>query len=361
MKLMEYEAKEILRKYGIPAPSGVVIRSPDQVPECDKVAGDRLVLKAQVEVGGRGKAGGVLIGGRSEVPALARALFSRDIKGVPVREVLVEEWLPITHEYYLSMTIDRSSKKVLILFAEAGGVEIEELVRTSPEALRRMRISPLVHELPLFMVRALVGSAPAEIGPVIRKLYRVFLEKDALLAEINPLVTTEQGLYAADAKLVVDDNALRRQGISANRDLTDKERVAASYGFSYVELDGTIGVIGNGAGLTMATLDLIEFYKGKAANFLDVGGGADQERVMHAVRLVAGVPSVRVIVVNILGGITRCDEVARGIVNAGISQKVIVRLAGIHEAEGRAILAGQGYRMLDTMDEVVKAAVEAAS
>jgi succinyl-CoA synthetase beta subunit len=194
---------------------------------------------------------------------------------------------------------------------------------------------------------------------VINKLYRVFCEKDAILAEINPLVTTPAGVFAADAKLIIDDNALGRQGITANRDLTEREREAEKHGFSYVELDGSIGVIGNGAGLTMATLDLIEFYGGQAANFLDVGGGAEQERVMQAVKLVAAVPSVKVIVVNLLGGITRCDEVARGIIQADVSQPVIVRLAGTNEEEGRRLLDGKRYRMLDTMDQVVKAAVEA--
>jgi len=171
---------------------------------------------------------------------------------------------------------------------------------------------------------------------------------------------TPKGALAADAKIIVDDNALARQGITQNRDLTEREREAEKHGFSYVELDGNIGVIGNGAGLTMSTLDLIEYYGGKAANFLDVGGGAEQERVMHAVRLVASVPSVKVIVVNLLGGITRCDEVAKGIVAADIPQKVIVRLAGTNEAEGRAILGPRGYQMLDTMELAVKAAVEAA-
>ena len=171
-------------------------------------------------------------------------------------------------------------------------------------------------------------------------------------------MTTPDGVFAADAKIIVDDNALGRQGITVNRDLSEREREAEKHGFSYVELDGKIGVIGNGAGLTMATLDLIEFYGGKAANFLDVGGGAESERVMNAVRLVASVPAVKVIVVNLLGGITKCDEVAKGIIAAGISQKVIVRLAGTNEAEGRRLLSEKGYEMLDTMDLVVKKAVE---
>ena len=232
------------------------------------------------------------------------------------------------------------------------------MAKENPVAIRKALMVPLMRDLPPFMLRELVGKAPKEIGPVINKLYRIFIEKDALLAEINPLVTTPCGVIAADAKIIIDDNALGRQGVTVNRDLTEREREADKHGFSYVELDGSIGVIGNGAGLTMATLDLIEYYGGKAANFLDVGGGAENERVMHAVRLVASVPSVKVIVVNLLGGITKCDEVAKGIIAANIPQRVIVRLAGTNEAEGRRLLTENGYEMLDTMDLVVKKAVE---
>jgi succinyl-CoA synthetase beta subunit len=360
MKLLEHEAKKVLREAGIPVPPGILIRSPDDLST--QLAGlpDQLVFKAQVDVGGRGKAGGILMAEKAQAVATAQELFGRQIKCVPVREVLVEERLPIQHEYYLSITVDRSTKSPLVLFADAGGVEIEVTAKENPDAIRNVSVPALMSELAPFMVRELVGTAPKEVGAVINKLYQVFVKKDALLAEINPLVTTPKGILAADAKIIVDDNALARQGIAVNRDLTDREREAGKHGFSYVELDGNIGVIGNGAGLTMATLDLIEHYGGRAANFLDVGGGAEQERVMHAVRLVASVPSVKVIVVNLLGGITRCDEVAKGIINAKIPQKVIVRLAGTNEAEGRALLVPCGYQMLDTMEHAVKAAVEAA-
>jgi len=212
--------------------------------------------------------------------------------------------------------------------------------------------------VPGFLLRELCGNAPADIQKAVNRLYHVFCKKDAILAEINPLVTTPDGVYAADAKLIVDDNSLARQGIAINRDLSDREREAEKHGFSFVELDGTIGVIGNGAGLTMSTLDLIEYYGGKAADFLDVGGGADSERVMYAVRLVASVPTVKVIVVNLLGGITRCDEVAKGIIASGVSVPVIVRIAGTNAEEGRKLLSEKGYEMLDTMDLVVKKAVE---
>jgi len=361
MKLREYEAKNVIKEAGIPVPAGFLIRSADELTPHLGALGDAFVLKAQVDVGGRGKAGGILMAGKSDGIKLAKDLFGREIKGLPVKEILVEKRLDIQHEYYLSITVDRSSRQPLILFTESGGVDIEITAKEHPEAIRKVIANPLMREIPPFMLRELVGTAPKEIGQIISKLYRVFLEKDALLAEINPLVTTPEGVYAADAKLIVDDNALGRQGFTINRDLTEREREAEKHGFSYVELNGTIGVIGNGAGLTMSTLDLIEFYGGKAANFLDVGGGAESERVMHAVRLVGSVPAVKVIVVNLLGGITKCDEVAKGIIAAAIPQKVIVRLAGTNEAEGRTMLAEKGYEMLDTMDLVVKKAVEVAA
>jgi succinyl-CoA synthetase beta subunit len=361
MKLREYEAKKVLRDAGIPVPAGFLIRTADELSAHLDVLGDEIVLKAQVDVGGRGKAGGILMADRMAAVATARELFSRQIKGLPVKEILAEQRLAIQKEYYLSITVDRSAKQPLLLFSDAGGVEIETTAKENPGAIRKAVALPLMQDLPPFMLRELAGKAPKEVMPVINRLYRVFSEKDALLAEINPLVITPQGVFAADAKIIVDDNALARQGISVNRDLTEREREAEKHGFSYVELDGNIGVIGNGAGLTMSTLDLIGYYGGKAANFLDVGGGAESERVMNAVRLVASVPSVKVIVVNLLGGITKCDEVAKGIIAAGISQKVIVRLAGTNEAEGQKLLSDKGYEMLDTMDLVVRKAVGAAA
>jgi succinyl-CoA synthetase beta subunit len=358
MKILEYEAKKVLGESGIKIPKSVLIRSAEELAAQLPSLPEDLVLKAQVDVGGRGKAGGILMADKGLAVETARDLFSRKIKNVPVKEVLVEERLDIRHEYYLSIAVDRSTKRALILFADAGGVEIESVAKDNPDAVRKASLPLIMHDVPQFMVRDLLGSAPKELGVVINQLYHIFQKKDALLAEINPLVMTPEGVVAADAKLIVDDNALKRQGITINRDLTDREREAERHGFSYVELDGTIGVIGNGAGLTMSTLDLIEYYGGRAANFLDVGGGAEQERVMNAVRLVASVPSVKAIVVNLLGGITRCDEVAKGIISAGISQPVIVRLAGTNEVEGRKLLSEKGYQMPDTMEQVVKAAVE---
>jgi succinyl-CoA synthetase beta subunit len=359
MRLPEHEAKEILKAYGIPVPAGAVIRSPGELaPHLASFSGD-LVLKAQVPVAGREKAGGIVITRKDQAVARAGDLFGKEIGGFPVKEILAEERLEIQKEFYLSIAVDRSSRQPLVLFAESGGVEIEAVAKERPEAVRRLTVSPLLSEIPPFALRDLLGGLAKDLSPVANRLYRIFREKDAVLAEVNPLAATPGGIFAADAKIIVDDSALARQKREKGRAQTEREREAEARGFSYVDLDGDIGVIGNGAGLTMSTIDLIALYGGRAANFLDVGGGADRERVKHAVRLVAGLPPVKVIVLNILGGITRCDEVARGILDAGISQKVMVRLAGVNEEEGRRLLASRGYTMFETMDEAVQAAVEA--
>jgi len=358
MKLLEFEAKEILKETGIPVPKGILIRAGDDAGAGAAQIGELVVVKAQVDVGGRGKAGGILMADSATVQEVVDRLLGSRIKEVPVHVVLVEERIKIQHEYYLSISIDRSSGSPLILFTSSGGIEIEEVAHTNPDAIRRAIVHPLLTDVPGYTIRYLLNGAPKELGPVINKLYKVFRSYDALLAEINPLVTTPAGVYAADAKIIIDDNALARQGISENRDLTERERTAEEFGFSFVELDGSIGVIGNGAGLTMATVDLITVLGGRPANFLDVGGGADRVRVAHAVRLLGSMTGVSVIIVNLLGGITRCDEVAAGIIEAGVSQQVIVRLAGTNEEEGRKMLDKHGYRMLDTMEEAVAAAVE---
>ena len=361
MKLLEYEAKQLFSEEGIRVPKGILVSKHEEILLHMDAVPAKVAVKAQVDVGGRGKAGGVLMADRDTVIATARQLFNTCIKGVPVQRILIEERLEIQHEYYVSITIDRTKKQPVILFAETGGMDIEETAKTNKKAVRSISFCPLLADVPGFLLRELCGDAPTEIQATVNRLYHVFCHKDALLAEINPLVTTPSGVYAADAKLIIDDNSLGRQGIVLNRDLTEREREAEKHGFSFVELQGNIGVIGNGAGLTMATLDLIEYYGGRAADFLDVGGGADSERVMHAVRLVSGVPTVKVIVVNLLGGITRCDEVARGIIAAGVPEPVIVRIAGTNAEEGRKLLSEKGYEMLDTMDLVVKKAVEVAS
>ena len=360
MKLLEYEAKQLFAEEGIKVPTGILVSKHEEILlHMDAIKG-KVAVKAQVDVGGRGKAGGVLMADHDTVIETARKLFNTTIKGIPVQRILIEERLEIQHEYFVSITMNRAKKQPVILFAETGGVDIEETSRKNAGAVRSVSFCPLLPDVPGFLLRELCGDAPADIQKTVNRLYHVFCHKDALLGEINPLVTTPNGVYAADAKLIIDDNSLARQGIAVNRDLTEREREAEKHGFSFVELGGNIGVIGNGAGLTMSTLDLIEFYGGRSADFLDVGGGADSERVMHAVRLVASVPTVKVIVVNLLGGITRCDEVARGIIAADVREPVIVRIAGTNAQEGQRLLAEKGYEMLDTMDHVVQKAVEVA-
>ncbi|HJJ55467.1 MAG TPA: ADP-forming succinate--CoA ligase subunit beta [Methanocorpusculum sp.] len=364
MKLLEYESKRIFRDNGIIIPQSEVIDSPNKAKEVQSRIGGNVVLKAQVSVGGRGKSGGVLFANSDDVDSVAIELFNKTIKGLPVKQVLVEQALDILQEYYVSISIDRTNKTPIILFSESGGCDIEEIAKNNSTSIRREYISPLFQEIPSFILRNLLEGIDNKklIAPVINNLYKIFCKYDAILVEINPLVLTRDGsIIAADGKIIIDDNALYRQGIKENRDLTAREAEAEQYGFSYVELNGNIGVIGNGAGLTMATLDIISHYRGKAANFLDVGGGADYERVVRAIRLVASIPNIKVIVVNLLGGITKCDDVAKGIIESAVSIPVIVRLAGTNESEGRAILKNKGIQMYDTMDQAIKSAVEVAN
>ena len=380
MKLLEHEGKEIFRAYGIKVAKSIVLDTWDNesLAAIQREVGEQVVVKALINVGGRGKAGGVLLPEATPV-AIQEAceqLLGSEIKGVLVEKVLVEERLSILHECYVSITIDRLKKSPIILFADDGGVDIEELARNQPAAVRRTHVYPLCEAIPEYISRYIVNqkslqeisldvdvdaTMAAEIKQVVSSLYQIFQEKDCTLVEINPLVLTPHGVYAADAKIILDDNALYRHNISSNRDLSMLEQEAAKHGFSFVELDGEIGVIGNGAGLTMATLDLIHRYGRefdiKPANFLDVGGGADQDRVSWALQMLERLPNIKVIVINLLGGITRCDEVAKGILAADLSHPIMLRLAGTNEEEGKALLEGRGYGMYQSMEDATLAAV----
>jgi len=380
MKLLENEAKQIFREYGIKVAKSIVLDewNEDSFAAIQREVGDKVVVKALVNIGGRGKAGGVLLPDATPtaIQEACERLLGSELKGVPVEKVLVEERLSILHECYVSITIDRLKKSPIILFADDGGVDIEELAQNQPAAVRRNNVYPLCETIPDYISRYIVNQKSlqeiaedvhvdativAEIKQIVNTLYQIFKEKDCTLVEINPLVITLDGVYAADAKIILDDNALYRQNITHNRDLSVLEQEAEGYGFSFVELDGEIGVIGNGAGLTMATLDLIHQYGEesniKPANFLDVGGGADEERVKLALQMLEKLPNLKVIVVNLLGGITRCDEVAKGVIAANISYPIIIRLAGTNEAEGRAILDGRGYVMCQSMESAIQAAI----
>jgi succinyl-CoA synthetase beta subunit len=371
VKLYEYESKEIAAQYGIPVPRGRVVTSPEEALQIARELG-AVVLKAQVLVGGRGLAGGVRISERpEEAYATAEKLLSTSIRGEKVEKLLVEERVCISKELYLSLTIDRAARRVAYLVSEMGGVEIEELARKYPEKIHKVYVDPSVGYVDYMarealQVLKLPWTALQDVANIMKAMYRVMVDYEAELVEFNPLALTCDGkLVALDAKIIIDDNSLYKHPELQRfyyRELSEYERRAKELEFSYVELDGDIGVISNGAGLTMATMDSIFYYGGRPANFLDIGGGAHKERVKEAVKLMLAHPRSKVLLVNIYGGITRCDEVAKGIVEAieevGISKPIVVRLIGTNEAEGQRILREKGIEVYSEMDDAVKMAVE---
>ncbi|HYM52413.1 MAG TPA: ADP-forming succinate--CoA ligase subunit beta [Candidatus Dormibacteraeota bacterium] len=376
MKLQEYRSKEILARYGVPLLAGEVATTPPEARAAAARIGGPVVVKAQVLVGGRGKAGGVkLAANPEEAEQRAREIIGLDIKGVTVRTLLVAPAADIAREYYLGVILDRSAKAVTIIASAEGGVEIEQTARTNPEAILRLALDPLIG-LQEYQVRR-VGfflGIPAELrrdfGSVLRGLGSAFFESDADLAEINPLVVTDDGrLLALDAKIVLDDSALpRHPGLEAMRDLNEEEpaeTAAREAGISFIKLDGTIGCMVNGAGLAMTTMDLVKLAGGEPANFLDIGGGAKADRVAAAFRIILGDPNVRAILVNIFGGITRGDEVAHGIVEARSSLTrdvpMVVRIVGTNAAQAAEILRQANLITADSLDDAAAKAVAAAS
>jgi succinyl-CoA synthetase beta subunit len=379
MKLYEHEAKKIFRDIGIPTPLGEVVTSVEEAKRAyARLAQRSVVVKAQVLVGGRGKAGGIKFASSvEEVESAAKTLLGSEIKGERVGAVLIEPKLDISRELYLGVTWDRSERSPVVIASSEGGVNIEEVAKTKPDAIKRVHVDPEIGFKP-FMGRllassiGLTGRVLQSFADIASKMYSLFDGFDAELVESNPLALTSQGdIVAADARLnIVDDALFRHKEFSNNSDerlaeYSVLERKARQLGVQYVELDGSIGIIGNGAGLTMATLDLIKYYGGEPANFLDAGGGSSEEEFMQALSILNENPKVRLVFVNILAGITRCDDVARAIVKArsslGISKPFVIRLAGTNEEEGRRILAGSGINVFSDMDEAAKKAVEAAS
>lgn len=377
MRLYEYEGKRIFSEYKIPVPRGGIASSLEEVEYRVREIGLPSVLKAQVLIGGRGKAGGIRIArSLEEAREIASRMFSEGVKNVPVRKILVEEAVNIVKEYYLSITIDRSARMYVYLASAEGGVDIEEIAARKPEAIIRIYIDPVIG-LRSYHLRALADKLGMDqdssktLQNIAEALYKIMLSYDADLVEINPLALTDKGLIALDSKITLDDNALFRHKELAEslksdpREFTEEEVIAREYGFSYVSLDGDIGVIGNGAGLTMASLDLVAHYGGKPANFLDIGGGARAERVKAALLLLLRDPRIKVVFINVYGGITRCDEVARGIVEAlkesGIKKPLSVRLVGTREEEGRKILEENGISYFTSDEDAAKYAVELAS
>jgi succinyl-CoA synthetase beta subunit len=378
VNLHEYQAKEFLRQNGVPIPPGDVAVTPQEAAEIARKLGRPVVVKAQVLTGGRGKAGGVKLAATpAEAEAVAGKILGMNIRGHVVRRVLVTEAADIARELYLGAIVDRSNAAVTFMASAEGGIEIEEVARTMPEKILRRSVDPYLgfadfqaNELGFGL--GLEWPQVRAFARIARGLYDTLDHYDATLLEINPLAVTPSGdLVGLDAKMVVDDNALyRHKELEALRDVEAEdpiERRAREEGITYVKLDGTIGCVVNGAGLAMATMDIIKLYGGEPANFLDIGGGARAERVMTALELILSDPKVKAVLFNIFGGITRCDEVARGIVSAlgslgDIAKRVpiVVRLAGVNEAEGREILRSANLVAVTSMPEAAKAVVAAA-
>lgn len=372
MKIHEYQARGILRKHGLPVPDFEVVSDPEAARVAAERFGGRVAVKAQVHVGGRGKAGGVkLASGPDEAADAARAILGMTIKGLPVRQVLVESAVDIADEFYVGIVVDRATKRPVVMVSDAGGVDIEQVARETPERIHKEGVDPLkgLSDGQAAALASRVESRPeiaARIAECIRGLYEAFSESDASLAEINPLVVTTSGdVRAIDAKILVDDNALfRHPEIAAMRDPsseTEQAKLAREIGLSYVKLDGSVGCIVNGAGLAMTTMDLIKMRGGEPANFLDIGGSSAPEKVVTALQIITSDPNVRSILVNIFGGITRCDDVARGLVMAlessPVDIPVVVRLTGTNEEEARSILAEHAFTTAESMDEAVGKAV----
>jgi len=378
--LYEYQGKELFRRVGIPVSEGQLAVSPEEARAAASSLGGPVVVKAQVLTGGRGKAGGVkLADGPADAEEKARAILGLDIRGHVVRKVWIEQASDIAKEYYLSVTFDRGTKKPLFMFTTQGGVEIEQVAEESPEALVRLHVDPLEGFQPWVARRLVYGggvedpSEQKQIAAIVERLYRAFVEFDAMLCEINPLIVTPAGeVKALDSKFTIDDSALvRHPDIAEWRDVSAADPIEAfarEKGVTYVKLDGEVGILGNGAGLAMSTVDVVAHVGGRPANFCDLGGGGSAEGVVDALEVITHDPQVRSIFFNIFGGITRCDEVARGILEAldrldMSGHPIVVRLDGTNAEEGRRLLVEAGRPNIHpeaTMLDGARRAVELA-
>jgi len=375
MKLHEYQSKQIFARYGIPIPKGRVAATAQEAEQIAEELGGRVVIKSQVLVGGRGKAGGIRLAKTpDEAEEMATQILAMEIKGLPVRKVLVDEAAQIEKEIYLGITNDRAARKPVMMASSAGGVEIEEVARKTPEKIVKVHIDPLLG-LRDYQARDIAAGIdlPREhwklFGQIAHGLWKAFIDCDATLAEINPLVvTSDNRLLALDGKMVLDDNALfRHPDLAEMRDLdveAPSEIEARKYGLSFIKLDGNIGCMVNGAGLAMTTMDIIKLFGGEPANFLDIGGGAGADKVAAALRIILGDPNVKAVLFNVFGGITRGDEVARGILTAleEVKPKVpmVIRLMGTNAEEGRQILANANMITAETLADAARKAVAAA-
>ncbi len=376
MNIHEYQAKEILRKAGVPIPPGDVATTPAEAEKLARKYGGTVVVKAQVHAGGRGKAGGVkLAKSPEETREVATKILALHIKGLPVQRVLVTPAADIAHEAYVGIILDRASKKPVFMVSPAGGIDIEEVAATTPEKILRLPVDTRYGLLPFqatrlgFFLYDDVKKVRA-VARIMQQLYQAFMASGCSLAEINPLVTTPAGeIVALDAKMVIDDNELDRlPAIAALRDESAEDPAeveARNASLTFIKLDGNVGCVVNGAGLAMATMDLVKFYGGDPANFLDIGGSSNPEKVVAALRIITSDPSVRAILFNIFGGITRTDDVANGIVTATkqnpLKVPIVIRLTGTNEEIAVKILKENGFSAMTDMDEAVKRAVELAT
>ena len=377
MDLYEYQGKELFKRFGIPVSEGRLATAPEEARAAAEELGGQVVVKAQVLTGGRGKAGGVkLAEGAGDTEQKARDILGLDIRGHVVRKLWIERASDIAKEYYLSVTFDRGAKKPLFMLTTEGGVEIEQVAEENPDALARLHVDPLEGYQPYQARRLIYGAAihdpneQKQILPIVEKLYRCFVESDAMLCEINPLIVTPDGeVKALDSKFTVDESALfRHPDIAEMRDVAAAdplETFAREKGVTYVKLDGDVGILGNGAGLSMSTVDVVVVAGGRPANFCDLGGGGDAQGVVDALEVITRDPQVKSIFFNIFGGITRCDEVARGILTAleqmQISLPIVVRLDGTNAEEGRRILADAAPPNLHVEPTMLEAAERAVA
>jgi succinyl-CoA synthetase beta subunit len=380
LDLYEYQGKQLFGRFGIPVSEGRIATSPAEARAAAEELGGPVVVKAQVLTGGRGKAGGIKLADTPEdAETRAEEILGLDIRGHVVRTLWIERASDIAKEYYLSITFDRGAKQPLFMFTTQGGVDIEQVAEESPEALVRLHVDPLEGFQPYQARRLVYGAGVTDpdeqkqIAAIVGKLYDAFVGCDAMLCEINPLIVTPEGeVKALDSKFTVDDNALfRHPDVAEMRDTAAAdplESLAREKGVTYVKLDGEVGVLGNGAGLTMSTVDVVTFVGGRPANFCDLGGGGDAQGVVDALEVITSDPQVKAIFFNIFGGITRCDEVARGILQAlsqlSLEAPIVVRLDGTNAEEGRQILADSAppnVSVEPTMLEAARRAVELAA
>ncbi len=376
MKLHEYQARDILERYGLPVTGGGVATTPEEARRIAEGIGGKVVVKAQVQVGGRGKAGGVKLADTPEqAEEVARQILGMDIKGLTVEKVLVAEAIDYEKEIYLSAILDRGTKRIVMIASAEGGVEIEEVAREHPEAIKKLAADPMLGLQP-FQARQLAfdigltdGKQARQFADIALGIYRIFIETDASLVEINPLVIRKDGtLQALDSKILLDDSGLfRHKDLEALRDTAgepEAELRAREADITFIKLDGDIGCMVNGAGLAMATMDVVKLYGGEPANFLDIGGGANAQKVAAALNIILDDPNVKAVLINIFGGITRGDEVARGIVAAldQVSRRVpmVVRLVGTNAEEGARILADANLIPASSLGEAAQKAVEVA-